>query len=331
MAEVLSQAEIDALLTALSSGKLNPDDFPKEEEKQKVKYYDFRSPQKFSKDVIRSLELIHENYARIISNYLSSQVRTNVKIDIISIQQITYDEFIHSLPNPTILMKFKMPPLKGSILFEMSPHFIFQIIDILLGGSVGGKYKVREFTDIDKNIILQVTRGLITNLKLAWDEIMEVEVEVEGLETNPAFNQTLAPNEPVVLITFSCEIGKDSTFINICIPYLSIEKVIDSLVVNYNFQQNDEEAMRESKEKITNRLSVIDVNLTAILGSTNITVDDFLNLIEGDVITLNEKSSSAIDVFVEDIARFKGTPGVIGKSIGIQILDITDKDVDSYE
>lgn len=330
MAEVLSQAEIDALLTALSSGKLNPDDFPKEEEKQKVKYYDFRSPQKFSKDVIRTLELIHENYARIISNHLSAQVRTNVKIDIISIQQITYDEFIHSLPNPTILMKFRLPPLKGSILFEMSPHFIFQIIDILLGGSGSGKYKVREFTDIDKNIILQVTKGLITSLKLAWDEILEVEVEVEGLETNPAFNQTLAPNEPVVLITFSCEIGKDSTFINICIPYLSIEKVLDSLVMNYSFQQNDEEAMKEYKEKITHRLNIIDVNMTAILGTTSITVDDFLRLTTGDVITLQEKSTNAIKVFVEDIISFEGTPGVIGKNIGIQILDI-DKDVDYYE
>lgn len=331
MAEVLSQAEIDALLTALSSGKLNPDDFPKEEEKQKVKYYDFRSPQKFSKDLIRTLELIHENYARVISNYLSAQVRTSVKIDIISIQQITYDEFIHSLPNPTILMKFKMPPLKGSILFEMSAQFIFQIIDILLGGTGSGKHKVREFTDIDKNIILLVTRGIIESLKVAWDEILEVDVEVEGLETNPAFNQTLAPNEPVVLITFSCEIGKDSTFINICIPYLSIEKVVESLVINYNFQQNDEDVIRESKEKLRSRLNIVDLNLTAILGKTTITVDDFLKLTTGDVVTLNEKSTSAVKLYIEDMPRFDGMPGIIGNSMGIQILDITDKDVDRNE
>jgi flagellar motor switch protein FliM len=331
MAEVLSQAEIDALLTALSSGKLNPDDFPKEEEKQKVKYYDFRSPQKFSKDLIRSLELIHENYARIISNYLSAQVRTNVKIDIISTQQITYDEFIHSLPNPTILMKFRMSPLKGSILFEMSSQFIFQIIDILLGGSVGNKHKVREFTDIDKNIILLVTKGIIESLKLAWDEILEVEVEVEGLETNPAFNQTLAPNEPVVLITFSCEIGKDSTFINICIPYLSIEKVIESLVVNYNFQQTDEESIRDSRVKMKHRLNIVDLNITAMLGKASITVDDFLRLTVGDVVTLNERSTNAIKVYVEDVPRFEGMPGIIGNNMGIQILDITDKDVDTDE
>jgi flagellar motor switch protein FliM len=331
MAEVLSQAEIDALLTALSSGQLNPDDFPKEEEKQKVKYYDFRSPQKFSKDLIRALELIHENYARIISNHLSAQVRTNVKINVISTQQITYDEFIHSLTNPTILMKFKMPPLKGSILYEMSPHFVFQVIDILLGGGSSGKFRLREFTDIDKNIILQVTKGLISNLKLAWDEVLEVEVEIEGLETNPAFNQTLAPNEPVVLITFSVEIGKDSTFINICIPFLSIEKLIDKLVVNYSFQQNDEEVFKESREKLSNRLNIVDLSLTALLGGTSITVDDFLRLTTGDVITLDDKCNSMVDVLVEDIVSFRGTPGIIGKNMGIQILDITDKDVESYE
>lgn len=331
MAEVLSQNEIDALLTALSSGELALDDIPKEEDKQKIKYYDFKSPQKFSKEQIRTLEQIHENYARIISNYLSSQVRSSVKIEIKSIQQITYDEFIHSLPNPTILMVFKMPPLKGSILFEMSPQFAFQIIDILLGGSGTGKFKLREFTDIDKNIIRQINTELISNLKLAWDEVLEVEIEIEGLETNPSFNQTLAPNEPVALITFSVEIGKDNTFINICIPYLSIEKVLEKLVVNYWAQQNDEDTQRESREKLKNRLNFVDVALKALVGSTSITVNDFLRLNNGDVITLDEKSSNAVKIYVEDMVCYNGMPGIIGKNMGVKILDIIDKDVENYE
>lgn len=135
MAEILSQGEIDALLSALSSGEITPDEVPKEEEKQKVKPYDFKRPQKFSKDHIRTLELIHDNYARIISNYLTAQVRSNVKVKIESVQQITYEEFIHSVPNPTILTIFKMPPLNGSILFETNPQFVFQMIDVLLGGN----------------------------------------------------------------------------------------------------------------------------------------------------------------------------------------------------
>ncbi len=331
MAEVLSQGEIDALLSALSSGEFVPDDLAKEEDKQKVKPYDFRSPQKFSKDHMRTLELIHDNYARIITNYLAAQVRSNVKVKIETVEQITYEEFIHSVPNPTILTVFKMAPLSGSILFETNPQFVFQIIDVLMGGSGERRIKDREFSDIDKNIISQVNAGLISNLKLAWEDVLEVSPEVEGIETNPALNQTLAPNEPVALITFSVEMGKNNTFLHICIPYLSIEKVLDKLVVQYWFQQSDDKLMEESKLKIRERLNTIDVELTALLGSAKISVDDFLKLTIGDVIPLENKCSDPIKVVIEDKECFYGKPGTVGKSFGMSILDIIDKDVENYE
>jgi flagellar motor switch protein FliM len=330
MADVLSQSEIDALLAALSAGELSPDEMPKEEDKQKVKPYDFRSPQKFSKDHIRTLELIHDNYARIISNYLTAQVRNNVKVKIESVQQITYEEFIHSVPNPTILTVFKMPPLNGSVLFETNPQFVFQVIDVLLGGNGIGKFKNRDFTDIDKNIIKVVNSGLISNLRLAWEDVLEVHPEIEGLETNPALNQTLAPNEPVALITFSVEMGKSSTFINICIPYLSIEKVLDKLVVQYWFQESDEDVLQESRDKLRERLNIVNIKLTAVLGRAQITVNEFLRLGVGDVVTLNEKTSSPIKLVVEDEPYYYGKPGILGKNMGVQILDIIDKDVENY-
>jgi flagellar motor switch protein FliM len=331
MAEVLSQSEIDALLSALSSGEIAPDELPKEEDKQKVKDYDFKSPQKFSKDHIRTLELIHDNYARIISNYLTAQVRTNVKVKIESVEQITYEEFIHSIPNPTILTVFRMAPLNGSILFETNPQFVFQVIDILLGGSGDSKYKMREFTDIDKNIIKKFNTGLISNLKLAWDEVLEVEPVVEGLETNPALNQTLAPNEPVALVTFSVEIGRNNTFINICIPYLCVEKILDKLVIQYWIQQNDEELLHQSREKLKTRLNIVDVEVTALLGKTDITVDNFLRLGIGDVLTLDNKSNNPIKVIIEDQPSYYAKPGIVGKNTGVQILDTIDKDVEYYE
>jgi flagellar motor switch protein FliM len=224
-----------------------------------------------------------------------------------------------------------MPPLSGSILFETNPQFVFQIIDVLLGGTGSGKYKMREFTDIDKNVIKHINKGLIGNMKLAWEDVMSVEPEIEGLETNPALNQTMAPTEPVALITFSVEMNKTNTFINICIPYLSIEKVLDKLIVQYWFQESNEELLNESREKLKNRLNAVKVSLTSILGSTNITVDDFLRLNVGDVITLDNKSNSAIKLLIEDKSYYNTQPGTIGKNLGIQILDIIDKDVESYE
>lgn len=330
MADVLSQSEIDALLSALSSGEIKPDEIPKEE-KQKVKLYDFRSPQKFSKDHIRTLELIHDNYARIIASYLTGQVRTNVKVKIESVEQTTYEEFIHSVSNPTILTIFKMPPLSGSILFETNSQFVYQVVDILLGGTGNGKYKSREFTDIDKNIIMKVNQELIANLKLAWSDVIEVRPEIEMLETNPALNQTLAPHEPVALITFSVELGNNHTFINMCIPYISVEKILDKLVVQYWYQQNDEKVVGESKEKLKKQLEAVEVSIMASLGNTKVTVDDFLKLSCGDVIRLDKKCEEPIELLINNKPHYIAKPGKVGKNIGIQILDIIDKDVENYE
>ena len=316
MADVLSQSEIDALLSALSTGSLEPDELQKEEEKHKVKVYDFRSPQKFSKDHIRTLELIHDNYARIISNFLTAQLRKNVKVKIETVEQITYEEFIHSIPNPTIMTMFRMPPLTGTILFETNPQFSFQIIDVLLGGTGERNTVSKEFSDIDKNIMMQITSGMISNLKLAWEDILSVEPEVESLETNPAINQTLAPNEPVALVTFSVEMGKSNTFINICIPYLSIEKVLDKLVVQYWFQNEKDASGDEVREKI---------------GCTHLTIDDFLNLSRGDIIRLDNKCTSPIKIYVEDQECYYAKPGITGKNLGVAVLDIIDKDVNEYE
>jgi len=331
MAEVLSQSDIDSLLSALSSGKIEADQIPNEEEKHRIKLYDFKSPQKFSKDHLRALELIHDNYARLMSSYLSAQLRNNVKVKIESTQQITYDEFIHSIPNSTVLTIFKMPPLSGSILFEMNPQFAFQIIDILLGGMGSRMVKVKEFSDIDKNILKNINAGLVSNLKVAWQDVLEVEPEILALETNPALNQTLAPNEPVALITFSVEMNNSSSFINICIPYLSIEKVIDKLVVQYWFRENDDENVTDSRSKLKERLNIVSVPLTGVLGGTNISVDEFLQLTVGDVITLDSPSDSQVKVYVEGHLCYTGKPGIIGKNRGIQILDIIDKDVENYE
>lgn len=326
MAEVLSQSEIDALLSALSTGDIEADNV-KEEEKQKIKLYDFRSPQKFSKEHIRTLELIYDNFARSTSNYLTGQLRQNVKIKIVTVQQITYDEFVHSVQNPTMMTIFKMPPLSGSLMLECNPEFSFAVIDILLGGS-GKKVKInKEFSEIDKNIIKETTREMVSYMKNAWEDILHVEPEVEGLETNPIINQSLAPNEPVALITFSAEIGATMSFVNLCIPYLSVEKLLDKLVVQYWFKNELEEIQESSKEKIREGLDKVDVNIYADLGKSMITVDDFLSLAVGDVIKLDRKTVEPIEVYIEDIQTFYAKPGNIGKNMGVSILDIIDEGV----
>lgn len=327
MAEVLSQSEIDELLSALSSGDYKPEEIVKEEENHKIKVYDFKSPQKFSKELLRTLELIYDNYSRIISNYLTAQVRQNVKVSVASIQQITYEEFIHSVSNPTILTIFKMPPLNGSILFESNPQFVYQILELLLGGSGESQIKHREFTDIDKNIIKQVNKGLISNMKLAWEDILEVNTEIESIETNPALNQTMAPNEPVALLTFSIEMGKNLSILNLCIPFLSVESLIDKMVVQYKFEEKNDENKINYRENINKSLKEAKVNITSLLGDTTISVNEFLTLGENDIITLDSRCDECVKIYVEDKLHFYGKPGVISKNKGVQIVDILSKDV----
>jgi len=331
MPEILSQNEIDSLLSALSSGDIEPDELSQEEEQVKIKYYDFKRPQKFSKDHIRTLELVHDNYARIISNYLTAQLRTNVKVKFESVQQITYEEFIHSIPNTTVLTVFKMPPLSGQILLETNEEFVLRIFDVLAGGQGTKKPKFKELTEIEKNLIRHVNQGLISNLKLAWEDVVDVNPEVESVETNPALNQTLAPNEPVALITFSVEMFGTNIFINLCIPFLSLEKILDKLIVQYWFSENDDEILKESKEKLNKNIRRVSIELKAMLGNSKITVSDFLNLQLGDVITLDNRAVDPIEIYVEEQLTFLAKPGLHGKNKAVQIIDYIDKDVENNE
>lgn len=331
MADVLSQGEIDALLSALSTGEYQPEEFEKEEEKHKIKVYDFKSPQKFSKDHIRTLELIHENFARIISNYFTGQLRKSVKVKVETVEQISYEEFIHSIQNPTVLALLKMPPLNGTILFEMNSGFSLRIIDRLLGGSGEREVNKKEFSDIDKNIMRQVASDVTSNLKSAWEEVLDISVELDGFETNPALNQTLAPNEPVALISFSVEMGKYTTFINLCIPYLSLEKVLDKLIVQYWVKSEDNELVEEARHKMEVNLRNVNVDIHVDLGNTSLSINDFLKLGHGDVIKLNTRCDEPIKLYVEEEECYYVKPGNIGKNTGVEILDVIAKEVNEDE
>lgn len=330
MAEVLSQGEIDDLLSALSTGEIAPEEIFKEVDKQKVKVYDFRTPQKFSKEHIKALEVIYEKFGRIVSNYLTSQLRRAVKIKVETIEQITYEEFIRSIPNPTILTNFMMSPLTNLFLLETNPSFSYKVIDILSGGNGEKICLGKDFSDIDKNVMGEINRGLISNMKLAWEEFFEVFPKVDSIETNPTLNQTLEFNEPVALISFSCNISDSNTFINLCIPYLSVEKVLDKLVIK-QCTNNDGEVDESSKEKIQHSLNCVELEVITELGITSFNVEDFLKLSQGDVIKLNNRYDSPVKVYIESEECYYAKPGKIGKNAGAALLDIIDKDVGKYE
>lgn len=329
MSEVLSQNEIDALLAALSSGEIGIDE-QANEEAHKVKKYDFLRPNKFSKDHMRTLERVHENFSRIASNYLTAYLRTSVQINVMSAEQTTFQEFIHSIPNPTILISFTLDPFDGILLFETGPQFVFQVIDILFGGQGKSSIRTREFTEIEKNIIKRINLKMLENLKVAWEDVVDVDAKFDTLETNPVLNQVMAPNEAVALITMSANIGDNQSFLNMCIPYISIEKFMDKLVIQYKNSVSYKENS-ENKKKIENNISNVDVQCEVELGKSIITVEDFLNLSIGDSITLSRKTREPLDMYVEKNLYYKVYPGTISKKMGVQIVEILNKDVKEDE
>ena len=228
-ADVLSQAEIDELLSALSTGMVSTEEIETERRQKKVKVYDFKRPDKFSKDQLRTLQMIHENFARLLNTYLSAQLRTMVHLDVVSVDQLTYEEFIRSLPNPSVISVFQMNPLKGNAILEINPNIVFAIIDRLFGGPGLAPNKARPLTDIEETIMRRIIEKALTYFQEAWKQVIELSPKQGILETNPQFTQIVTPSDMVVIVTLQAKIGTVEGMLNLCLPYIVLEPVLRTL------------------------------------------------------------------------------------------------------
>ncbi|TYR77518.1 flagellar motor switch protein FliM [Rossellomorea vietnamensis] len=319
--EVLSQNEIDALLSALSTGEMSAEDFKKDEEEKKVKVYDFKRALRFSKDQIRSLTRIHENFARILTTYFSAQLRTYVQISVVSADQVPFEEFVRSVPKMTILNIFDVPPLDGHILMEVNPNIGYAMMDRVMGGKGIGMNKIENLTEIETKIMSNLFERAFDNLRDAWSNIAEIDPMLAEFEVNPQFLQMVSPNETVVVISMNTTIGETSGMINICIPHVVLEPIIPKLSVSYWMQTKAKENDPLESEKLEKRIKTAQVPVVAELGSSDITIDDFLMLDIGDVIQLNKRIDAPLTVKVGEIPKFTAQPGEQNKKLAVQILD----------
>ncbi|MFS1518383.1 flagellar motor switch protein FliM [Bacillus sp. SCS-151] len=319
--EVLSQSEIDALLSAISTGEMNAEELKKEESEKKVKVYDFKRALRFSKDQIRSLTRIHENLARLFTNYFSAQLRTYIQITVASADQVPYEEFIRSIPKMTVLNVFEVPPLEGRILMEVNPNIAYSMLDRVLGGSGHNFNKVDRLTEIETTIMSNLFEKSVDNLKEAWSNIVEMEPTLVNFEVNPQFLQMVSPNETVVVISMNTQIGDTTGMINICIPHVVLEPIIRKLSVHYWMQKGEKEREPQEIEALKERIKLTEVPITAELGTSEIPIEDFLHLDVGDVIQLNQKIDQPLTIKVNDLPKFTGQPGKVGKTQAVQLID----------
>ncbi|MBN2258966.1 MAG: flagellar motor switch protein FliM [Clostridiales bacterium] len=331
MKKVLSQEEIDSLINALASGEIIEEPDSSVEENLNVKNYDFRRPNKLSKDHINSIENIYENYARMTANVLSNHLRTTVEMLIGSIEQVSYGEFIRSIPNPTILLLFRMEPFRGPVILEANASLGFQFINFLCGGSVAEDFEVRNFTEIETTLLQDIFQMIVDMNKTVWKDLIDLVPIIDKMESNPQLNQSLPYSESVVLLTFKIKIDESQSIMNLCIPYRALDPVIEKLhTVKYDTRDMNENNDKYKKE-IEGLIDDSSLDMDVVLGKTNITIEDFVDLQEGDVIQLSSSVEELLEMYIEDTLYFYVQPGVHNKKLSVQIVKDTGKEVDIDE
>ena len=321
MSDVLSQNEIDDLLKALNSGEVDVEEMKKTKENT-VKDYDFARPSKFSKEHLRTLEIIYDNYGRALSTSLPVYLRKNIQVEVMNSEAVTYMEFSNALSNPVLLGIIDFAPLKGNIIMEMATKLGYAIIDRMLGGEGEPLEKSREFSEIELLIIERIMITCVELMREPWENVLDVDPRLERIETNPQFAQIISPTEMIAIVTINIKIGEVEGLINLCLPYVTLEPVMDKLNTKFwysSMQDADEESYSGDLESL---ITKAEVPITAILGRSTISVSDFSTLVPGDIIRLDRKVDDELDVYVGDIRKFTALPGSSGKSYAVRVTSV---------
>jgi len=319
--EILSQNEIDNLLAALSSGELDTDQMQESDEKQ-VKNYDFSRPTKFSKEHLRTLEIIFEHYSRLISTNLPVYLRKNVQVAVASSETVTYNEFTNALSNPVILGIINFAPLNGTIIMDLATNLGYAMLDRMLGGSGAPLEKSRDFSEIELTIIEKILVMFTQLLRDPWRNVIDISPVLQRLETNPQFAQVIAPSDMIAIVTLNIKIGDVEGFMNICLPFFTLEDVMDRLNTKYwysSMQENHDENYEAYIESLIRR---VDIPIKAVLGKSSISVNDFLNLQVGDCIRLDSRVEDDMSIYVGNIKKFTALPGTEKETYAVRITSV---------
>lgn len=321
MGEVLSQNEIDSLLAALSTGELDVEEMQNADERS-VKNYDFKRPAKFSKEHLRTLEIIHEHYGRLLSTNLPVYLRKNIQVSVASSETITFSEFTNALSNPVILGIVNFQPLNGNILVEMSTKLGFAMIDRMLGGQGDPLEKNREFSEIESTIIEKMMVICVQLLREPWKNVIDVSPMIERIETNAQFAQVIAPSDMIAIVTMNVKIGEVEGFMNICLPFFTLEDVMDKLNTKYWYSTMQAESDEHFATHIEALIKRVDVPVKAVLGKTSISVNDFVNLQCGDIIRLDSKVDEELNIYVGNIRKFTAMPGANDDKYAVRVTTV---------
>lgn len=321
MSDILSQDEIDSLLKALSTGELDVDEY-KEKGEVQVKNYDFTRPAKFSKEHLRTLEIIFEHYGRLLYTNLPAYLRKSVQVDVMNSEAVAYSEFSNALSNPVLLGIVDFAPLKGSLIMDMSSDLGYAIIDRLLGGPGVSLEKKREFSEIEISILERIISICVDLLIEPWQNVVQLQPRLERIETNSQFAQIISPSEMIAIVTLNIKIGDVEGLMNICLPFLTLEPVIDKLNTKYWYSTMQEKSDIRYEETIEHLIAKAKIPIKAVLGNSTISVNDFVNLQKGDIIKLDSGIEDELTVYIGNIKKFKALPGSSSDNYAVRVTSI---------
>ena len=321
MGEVLSQNEIDSLLSALSNGELDADEIKDSGEKQ-VKDYDFARPAKFSKEHLRTMEIIFEHYGRLLSTNLPAYLRKTIQVEVMNSEAVTYSEFSNSMSNPVLLGIVNFAPMPGSIIIDLASNLGYAMVDRMLGGAGVPLERTRDFSEIELLIIERIMNVCINLLREPWENVAEIHPRLERIETNSQFAQFISPSEMIAIITINMKIGDVEGLMNICLPYITLEDVMDKLNTKYWFSTMQARGDQEYTEVIESIINKAPMPVKAVLGQSVISVSDFINLQVGDIIRLDRKVEDELDVYVGNIRKFTALPGASGDQYAVRVTSV---------
>lgn len=321
MSKIVSQDEVNALLSNQNlnnenSGVLN----------KNVNLYDFKHPDRISKDQLRALKTIHSNFAKAFGTFLSTKLRMTVDMNVMSIDQLTYSEFTMMMASPSCIYIIALDQNIGRIIIEFSPELVFYIIDRLLGGKGDTIEEIREITIIEENVLKKIMKTAISQLDNAWQHVQKLNPRVVSFETNPQFVQIAPASEPSIVVSFNVKIQNFNSIITICFPYFVLEPVMPKLNIQtwISYKQNDQQS--EIAKAINEKINMTTVELSSSLSSNTIKLEDVMRLEEGDVLVLDKKVDSKFNILLEGRPKFLCRPGVFGKNIAVKITDVLDDD-----
>jgi flagellar motor switch protein FliM len=319
MSKILSQDEIDALLASAATGRVQEPVAQSHGTSAGVVVYNFRRPDRVSKEQLRSLQFLHDRFALNVSTSLSAFLRAMTEVTIVSAEQFAYSEFLMSLPDPTAFYAIGMNPLEGVAALEMNPSIAFCMVDRLLGGTGLTPGPNRALTEIEQNVIDAVIKLMLENLSETWKPIADIHFRIQGRETRPQMLQVTGPNEVVILLVFDIRIGESRGMLNLCIPATAIEAVGDGFAQGW--QRTNRTPNEQEEAWLHANLSRMPVPVTALL-EAKMSARELLELEPGDVLLLGHSASQPIQIHVAAVPQFEGRMVQSGSGVGMLVQHV---------